>query len=50
MTELLLSKDGDHILEGSVSNFFAVNRRVGSDHTSCSVIDYISICYKLIQL
>lgn len=28
VTELLLTNDGDHILEGSITNFFVVCRRV----------------------
>lgn len=34
-TELLLTNDGDRILEGSVTNFFVVCRKVNAE-LSCS--------------
>ena len=32
VTELLLTNDGDHILEGSVTNFFVVCQKVSPTH------------------
>jgi branched-subunit amino acid aminotransferase/4-amino-4-deoxychorismate lyase len=32
VTELLLTNDGDHILEGSVTNFFVVCEKVSPTH------------------
>jgi hypothetical protein len=32
VTELLLTNDGDHILEGAVTNFFVVCQKVSPAH------------------
>ncbi|KAJ0983925.1 hypothetical protein J5N97_002281 [Dioscorea zingiberensis] len=48
-TELLLSNDGDHILEGSLTNFFVVRRRLVNDARDPSQIDLERDCMFEVQ-
>ncbi|URD78150.1 Aminotransferase class IV [Musa troglodytarum] len=48
-TELLLTNDGDRILEGSVTNFFVVRRKVINDLTDLPPSDSESSCTFVVQ-